>query len=202
MSTFLQCDPLVLRHHENFPRRLCLWLHSIGFLECVHASARYDLFVLIAQPRDLQESIDTVTRQAVQLEAAGPVLGVHAAQGQAHPEAQIRGPAGERGERALVGRRLEVRAAELGLIFDGELLHGGGHAGDAVQVPEALLAEGAFAECPEVGELVAGDAAAAVRDADGGVLGGLGDGDLDGRGGFVRAAVGLVTLDDGLDRVA
>lgn len=136
----------------------------------------------------------------MQLETPRPVLGVHAAQGQTHPQTQVGWAAVQRGERALVRWGLKVGAAEL--LLDVQLLHGGGHAGHAVEVLEALLAEGPLAEGPEVGQLVARDAAAAVRDADGGVLGRLGDCDLDGSGVVGGTAVGAVAVDDGLYRVA
>lgn len=89
-----------------------------------------------------------------------------------------------------------------------ELLHGGGHLGDLAEVLEELLAAGALAKGPDVGEDVAGHAAAAVRDADDDELGGLANGDLDGgHGGGVGAGLGSraladLALDDGLHRVA
>ena len=172
---------------------------KICLLQCVHAGPRYNLLILVTQSRYLQEHVDAIALEAVQLEATRPVLGVDATQGQTHAKTQVGRPAGQRGEGALIGRSFEVSAGEL--VLDVQLLHGGGHAGDAVQVRKALLAERALAKGPEIGELLARYAAAAVRDADGDVLGRLGDGDIDGRGAFGWVAMCDVAVDDGLDRV-
>lgn len=69
--------------------------------------------------------------------------------------------------------------------MDAQFLQRGGHEGHAAEVIEALAAggrqRGSLGEGPEVGHDVAGDAAAAVGDADDDVFLGLADGDLDGR---------------------
>lgn len=126
----------------------------------VHTSSCCELLILVAQPRNLQKGINAVPLQTVQTQRASPVFGIDTTQGEAHAEPQIRGSTGESRERAQVRGRLEVSPAEL--VSDMELLHGGGHAGHLAEVLEALLALGALAEGPEVRQLVAGDAAAAI----------------------------------------
>lgn len=65
--------------------------------------------------------------------------------------------------------------------MDVELLHRGSHLGDLAEVLKQLLAAGPFAEGPEVGEDVAGYAAALVGYANNNELGGLANSHLDGR---------------------
>lgn len=148
----------------------------------------------------------------MELEAAGPVLGVDAAEGEAHAEAQVGRARGQRRERAVVAPAISpsrlvggaLLQGQQPAVLDAELLQGGGHEGHAAEVGEALVLEGALAEGPEVREDVVGDAAALVRDADDDVLLGLAQRHVDGGrllGGRVPAAA-AVLLDDGLDRVA
>lgn len=170
-------------------------------LNRVHACPCNELFILIAQSGYLQERIDAVSFQAVQIQAAGPVLCVHSAQRQAHAQAQVGRPAGQRGQGALVGGGgLEVGAAEL--VFHMELLHCRGHAGDLAEVLEALGRLRALGEGPQVGQLGAGDAAAAVGYAEYDVFLGLADGHLDGGRGRRGVRLPLVPVNDSLDRVA
>lgn len=138
----------------------------------------------------------------MQVQTTSPVFSIDTAQGQSHAQAQIRWPAGERRERALIWRGLEVSAAQL--LLDVEFLHGGGHLGHLGEILKAPLTLWSLGERPEVRELHPGDAATTVTDADDDVLVVLTDGDLD-RVRFHRVRVGmylLVSVDDGLDRVS
>ncbi|KAJ8129881.1 hypothetical protein O1611_g3746 [Lasiodiplodia mahajangana] len=67
------------------------------FSDGVHGGARSELLVLITELRDLQEGVDAVPLETMQLEAAGPVLGIDAAKRQADAETEVRGPHGESG---------------------------------------------------------------------------------------------------------
>lgn len=179
------------------------------------------MLVLVAELRDLQEGVDAVALEAVQLEAPGPVLGVDAAQRQAHAEAQARGPHREGRERAgaavvvvvVVVPAARVRAARVSVgdqvlqvrevAVDLRPLERGGHGRDLAEVLEPLVRRrGAPPEGPEVREYVARDAAAAVRDADDDVLLRLAERDLDGRG-LLAVPLGVlaVVLDHGLHGV-
>lgn len=60
----------------------------------VHARPRRELLILVAKLGDLQERVHAIPLEAVQRQAAGPILGVDPAQGQAHAEAQVGRPAG------------------------------------------------------------------------------------------------------------
>lgn len=77
-------------------RRRCLTLDGI------HGGASSELLILVAELGDLEKGVDAVALEAVQLEAAGPVLGVDAAEGQADAEAEVGGSHGEGGEGAVV----------------------------------------------------------------------------------------------------
>ena len=63
-------------------------------LDSIHRSAHDELLVLVAELGDLQEGVDAVALETMQLQPAGPVLRVHAAQRQAHAQTQVRRPRG------------------------------------------------------------------------------------------------------------